>query len=67
MVFMALVALLDADATWSLHWSLESKVTPKTLITLLEITILPHSFKFDTFFAGSLRFENMHHIGFAYY
>ena len=41
MVFMALVALLDADATWSLHWSLESKVTPKTLITLLEITNLP--------------------------
>ena len=28
MAFMALVALFDADATWSLHWSFESKVTP---------------------------------------
>ena len=35
---MALVALLQAFATCWLHWSLESKVTPKMLITLFEIT-----------------------------
>ena len=41
MALIALVALLEACATWSLHWSLESKVTPKILITRLEITNLP--------------------------
>ena len=38
---IALVALLQAAATCSPHWSLESKVTPKILVTLLEITNFP--------------------------
>ena len=36
--FIALVALLQAAATWSPHWSLESKVIPNMLIIFLEIT-----------------------------
>ena len=37
---MAFIALFEAEATCSLHWSFESKVTPKMLMTFFEITNL---------------------------